>query len=283
MGKRVGAHVSIAGGVWNAPLHAQAMGAQAFAMFTKNQRQWQARPLTRDECEKFKENMAICGFRPEHVLPHDGYLINLGHPDPQAREKSLAAFIDEMQRCQQLGLTCLNFHPGSHLREIEPERCLELIATAINQALARTEAVVAVIENTAGQGSNLGYDFGQIAAIMAQIEDRSRVGVCLDTCHAFAAGYDLRTPEGYAATMTAFDQSIGFACLKGMHLNDAKKGLNSRVDRHENLGRGNLGLEPFRRIMNDARMEEIPLILETIDETLWPEEIKLLYSLSDQA
>ncbi|MBF0153805.1 MAG: deoxyribonuclease IV [Magnetococcales bacterium] len=276
MTKRVGAHVSATGGVWNAPLHAKSIGAKAFAMFTKNQRQWQAKPLSTEDIRLFKENLASCGYRPADVLPHDSYLINLGHPDPQAREKSLAAFIDEMERCRQLGLPCLNFHPGSHLKTIEPERCLELIADAINQTLDKTEGVVAVIENTAGQGSNLGYDFAHIAAIIDRVRDRSRVGVCLDTCHAFAAGYDLRTAETYAATMAAFEQTIGFAYLKGMHLNDAKKGLNSRVDRHESLGKGLLGWEPFRLVMQDPRMDEMPLILETIDETLWPEEIRLL-------
>ncbi|MBF0177411.1 MAG: deoxyribonuclease IV [Magnetococcales bacterium] len=276
MAKRVGAHVSIAGGVWNAPLHAQAIGASAFAMFTKNQRQWQTKPLSAEDVRLFKENLAGCGFRPTDVLPHDGYLINLGHPEPQARAKSLAAFIDEMRRCSQLGLPYLNFHPGSHLKELAPEACLDLIADGINQALEETEGVVAVIENTAGQGSNLGHDFGQIAHIIERIKDQARVGVCLDTCHAFAAGYDLRTPETYAATMDAFGKTIGFSFLRGMHLNDAKKGLNSRVDRHENLGRGLLGTEPFRYIMQDSRMEEMPLILETIDETLWPKEIKLL-------
>ncbi|MBF0424435.1 MAG: deoxyribonuclease IV [Magnetococcales bacterium] len=281
MRKWIGAHVSIAGGVGQAPINAQAIGATAFAMFTKNQRQWQAKPLSEGEIKIFRDNLVACGFQPAQVLPHDGYLINLGHPDPQAREKSLAAFIDEMQRCEQLGLTCLNFHPGSHLKLAPVERSLEWIAEGINRALEQTTGVVAVIENTAGQGSNLGHDFAQIAAIIDHVEDRRRVGVCLDTCHAFAAGYDLRTPETYAATMATFDQIIGFSYLKGMHLNDAKKGLNSRVDRHENLGRGLLGLEPFRLIMRDPRLEGIPLVLETIDETLWPEEIKLLAALQE--
>ncbi len=276
--KYIGAHVSAAGGVANAPIRARDIGAKAFALFTKNQRQWRAKALTDVEIKTFKQNLEECGFRPEHILPHDSYLINLAHPETDKREKSLAAFIDELERCEQLGLTRLNFHPGSTLNKISDEEGITLIAQALNTALAKTNSVTAVIENTAGQGSNLGHRFEHLAAIIEQIEDQSRIGVCLDTCHTFAAGYDLKTPETYAQTMQEFDHIIGFSYLKGMHLNDAKSTLGSRVDRHHSLGQGNLGIEPFRLLMQDPRLDNIPLILETIDDQLWAQEISRLYS-----
>ena len=278
--KYIGAHVSTSGGVANAPLRAKEIGAKAFALFTKNQRQWRAKDLSEKEITTFKKNLDDCGFKPEHVLPHDSYLINLAHPETDKRQKSLAAFIDELERCEQLGLTKLNFHPGSTLRQISDEEGLNLIAQAINTALAKTTTVTAVIENTAGQGSNLGHRFEHLKAIIDQIEDKSRIGICLDTCHTFAAGYDLRTPETYAQTMQEFDNIVGFSYLKGMHLNDAKSTLASRVDRHHSIGQGNLGLEPFRLLMQDPRLDNIPLILETIDDNLWAEEITLLYNLT---
>ncbi len=277
--KRVGAHVSAAGGVENAPLNAQAIGARAFAFFTRNQRQWRSRPLSAGSIEAFKANLKKVGIEPRHVLPHDSYLINLGHPEKAGLEKSRTAFLDEMQRCRQLGLEKLNFHPGSHLRKISEEECLARVADSINWALERTEGVTAVIENTAGQGSNVGYRFEHLAAIIEQVEDRSRVGVCLDTCHTFTAGYDLRTAEACEATFAEFDRVVGFDYLRGMHLNDSKPDLGSRVDRHESLGRGRLGWEPFRYIMNDPRFEEIPMVLETVDPDLWPQEIRELYEL----
>ncbi|MBF0370838.1 MAG: deoxyribonuclease IV [Magnetococcales bacterium] len=280
--KRIGAHVSIAGGVSKAPLNATAIGARAFALFTKNQRQWQAKPLAPDEVAAFHDNMAAGGFRPQDLLPHDSYLINLGHPDPTAREKSLNAFIDELERCRILGLPLLNFHPGSHLRKVDEETCIGLIAESLNRALQATEGVTAVIENTAGQGSNLGYAFEQIAGIIDQVEDKERVGVCLDTCHLFTSGYDLRTPESYQATMSRFDEIVGFNYLRGMHLNDSKPDLGARVDRHHSLGQGKIGLEPFKWIVNDPRMEEIPLVLETIDPKIWPEEIRTLYDFVEE-
>ncbi|MEO5332537.1 MAG: deoxyribonuclease IV [Magnetococcus sp. YQC-5] len=281
--KRVGAHVSSAGGVAKAPANAKAIGARAFAMFTKNQRQWMAKPLSVQDVDAFGKAMEREGYRPADVLPHDGYLINLGHPDTAARHHSLNAFIDELERCRLLGLNCLNFHPGSHLRLLAPEACLDLIADSINRALEAVSGVTAVIENTAGQGSNLGFAFEQIAYLIHRVEDKSRIGVCLDTCHAFVAGYELRDRENYLKTMTTFGDVIGFGFLKGMHLNDSKPDLGQRVDRHHSIGHGKLGLEPFRWIMNDPRLEEIPLILETIDETLWAEEIRLLYSFVDPA
>ncbi len=277
--KRVGAHVSTSGGVENAPLNASAIGAKAFAMFTKNQRQWQAKPYSEQNISAFKQNLADSGIAPEHVLPHDGYLINLGHPEQGPLQKSRTAFLDEMERCMQLGLPLLNFHPGSHLRKISEEQSLSVVADSINWTLEKTSGVTAVIENTAGQGSNLGYRFEHLATIIEQVEDKSRVGVCLDTCHTFTAGYDLRTAEACDNTFAEFDRIVGFEYLRGMHLNDSKPDLGARVDRHHSLGEGKLGWEVFRYIMNDERFEEIPMVLETIDSDIWAQEIKQLYAL----
>jgi deoxyribonuclease-4 len=278
--KNIGAHVSVAGGVENAPLNAARIRARAFALFTKNQRQWKAKPLSPTSIQAFKQNCAKEGFKPEQILPHDSYLINLGHPDEAGLAKSRAAFLDECRRCEQLGLTYLNFHPGSHLRKISEKKCLGQIAESINITLDKTQSVTVVIENTAGQGSNVGYRFEHLAAIIDQVADKTRVGVCLDTCHAFTAGYDLKTEAGYHATLAAFDAVVGFKYLKGMHLNDSKKEYQSRVDRHANIGQGLLGLDTFRFIMADPRLDEIPLILETPDETLWAKEIELLHHLN---
>ncbi len=293
MNKYIGAHVSAAGGVENAPLRAAEIGARAFALFTKNQRQWRAKPLSEAAIAAFKANLEAVGIHPRHVLPHDSYLINLGHPDPEQLTRSREAFVDELQRCDQLGLQMLNFHPGSHLVKIakkDPDyarklhaaeyHCLDVIAESMNRAIAATEgsSVKLVIENTAGQGTNLGYRFEHLAYLIERIEDKSRVGVCLDTCHTFTAGYDLRTPEAYEATMAEFDRIVGSTYLSAMHLNDSKPPLGSRVDRHQSLGKGELGWEAFRLIVNDPRTDDIPLILETIDPDLWPEEIRQLYA-----
>ena len=275
--KYIGAHVSISGGVENAPLNAAAIGAKAFAMFTKNQRQWKSPPLTAKSIEAFKKNCEDNGFTADQILPHDGYLINLGNPDAEKRKGSRESFLDEMTRCMQLGLKYLNFHPGSHLREIPVEDCLKLIAGEVKSVLAETEGVCAVIENTAGQGSNVGSSFEELARLIELIGEPGRVGVCLDTCHAFAAGYDLK--ESYEQVMEQFGRKIGFEYLKGMHLNDSKSMLNGHLDRHHSIGKGELGVETFRTIMNDPRLDGIPMVLETIDETLWKEEIALLYSL----
>lgn len=278
--KRIGAHVSAAGGVENAPLNAREIGATAFALFVKNQRQWQAKPLSEKNIQQFKVNCRESGIEARHILPHDSYLINLGHPEQEALQKSRTAFIEEMERCHQLGLIYLNFHPGSHLKQITPEDCLTRIAQSLNLAHESVPDIVTVIENTAGQGSNLGFRFEQLASIIEQVNDRSRVGVCLDTCHAFAAGYDLSTPDSCHEVFEAFDRIVGFNYLKGMHLNDSKKALGSRVDRHESLGKGELGLPVFRYIMNDDRFDDIPMILETIDNQLWAQEIRMLYEMS---
>ena len=278
--KYIGAHVSAQGGVENAAINAHAIGARAFALFTKNQRQWQAPALSAKSIEAFKAACQQYGYAPQHILPHDSYLINLGHPEAEGLEKSRQSFIGEMQRCQALGLTMLNFHPGSHQRAIDTDTCIARIAESINIALDHTQGVTAVIENTAGQGSNIGYDFAHLAAIIDRVEDKSRVGVCIDTCHAYAAGYDLATDEGFARTWQEFDRIVGFNYLRGMHLNDAKKGLGSRVDRHDSLGKGILGNRCFELLMQDTRFDNIPLILETPDESLWPQEIEWLYSLA---
>ena len=280
--KYIGAHVSASGGVENAPLNASKIGATAFALFTKNQRQWAAPELTAAQIDSFKQACEKYGYKPEQILPHDSYLINLGHPEAEGLEKSRASFIHEMQRCEQLGLDRLNFHPGSHLKKITEEESLALVAESINIALDKTKGVTAVIENTAGQGSNLGYAFWHLSYIIDRVEDKSRVGVCLDTCHSFAAGYDLSTEEGCEKVFTEFEREVGFKYLRGMHLNDAMKPLQSRVDRHTPLGEGFLGITPFRYIMQDARFDGIPLILETPDEERWSEEIALLKSFAEE-
>lgn len=277
--KYIGAHVSISGGVENAPVNAHQIGAKAFALFTKNQRQWVASPYSVDNVELFHQRCQEFGYTAEHILPHDSYLINLGNPEQGALEKSRAAFLDEMHRCEQLGLKLLNFHPGSSLKKVSDEECLGIIAESINVVLDQTKGVCAVIENTAGQGSNLGYTFEQLAYIIDKVEDKDRVGVCIDTCHAFAAGYDLKSESGFQETFEHFENVIGFKYLKGMHLNDSKKGVGSHVDRHEVIGKGELGIDTFRMLMNDVRFDHIPLILETPDEENWAQEIQMLYQL----
>lgn len=279
--KYFGAHVSASGGIENAVKNAQEIGATAFALFTKNQRQWSAPPLTDKQIATFVDACAAAGYSAAQILPHDSYLINLGHPDEDGLEKSRAAFFEEMERCEQLGLDRLNFHPGSHLKRISEEGSLERIAESINMALARTSGVTAVLENTAGQGSNLGYKFEHLAYIIERIEDKSRVGVCLDTCHTFAAGYDLRTREACDNTFAEFDRIIGFNYLRGIHLNDAMRPLGSHIDRHTPLGEGEIGWECFKYIASDPRFDNIPLILETPDEARWAEEIATLKSFAN--
>lgn len=279
--KYIGPHVSATGGVENAPLNAMAVGANAFALFTKNQRQWVSSPLTAKSIDAFKANCGKAGITADYILPHDSYLINLGQPEEEALQKSRNAFFDEMKRCEQLGLNMLNFHPGSHLNKISLEDCLRRIAESINMALDQTHNVTAVIENTAGQGSNVGFSFQHIAYIIDKIEDKGRVGVCIDTCHTYSAGYDLKTEEGYQQTWKEFDETIGAHYLRAVHLNDTKKPFASRVDRHDSIGKGLLGMDFFQRFMRDPRFDDMPLILETPDETLWAEEIKLLHSLEN--
>lgn len=276
--KYVGAHVSASGGVSKAPINAHEIGAKAFALFTRNPSRWQSAPISDKEANAFKENCAKFGYTPDLILPHDSYLINLGSPDTESLEKSRQSFLDEMRRCEQLGLTMLNFHPGSHLNKISVDDCLDRIAESINITLDITSGVKAVIENTAGQGSNLGFTFEQIRRIIDGVHDKSRVGVCIDTCHALAAGYDLTYPDGYDETWRQFGEIIGWEYFSAMHVNDTKKGLGSKVDRHESLGKGMIGLELFQLIMNDPRMDSIPLILETPNVDIWPDEIRQMYS-----
>ena len=290
--------MSAAGGVENAPLRAKEIGATGFALFTKNQKQWESTPLTPQSIDLFKQRCSDLGYPAESILPHDGYLINLGHPEQEALERSRKSFTDEMSRCQALGLDRLNFHPGSHLNQIGTDECLARIAESINLALDVTQGVTAVLENTAGQGSNLGFRFEHLAAIIDKVEDKSRVGVCIDTCHAFAAGYEWNGKpslfeeeniamteadvkgavvlKGYDRIIDAFDKIVGIKYLKGMHLNDATKPAGSRVDRHAPLGKGEIGIDLFKLLMEDDRLEGIPFILETPDEALWPEEIASL-------
>lgn len=276
MEKYIGAHVSAGGGVEIAPVNAHEIGANAFALFTKNQRQWVAKPLSEENIRGFEDNCAKYSFDTRYILPHDSYLINLGHPEREGLEKSRAAFLDEMQRCEQLGLQLLNFHPGSHLNKISVEECLDKVAESINLVLDKTKGVTAVIENTAGQGSNVGNAFWQLKHIIDRVEDKSRVGVCLDTCHTYSAGYDIVAE--YDKVFREFDETVGFNYLRGVHLNDTKKILGSRVDRHDSIGKGLLGIDFFKRFMQDARFNNMPIILETPDETLWADEIKLLHS-----
>lgn len=279
MAKYIGAHVSAAGGVENAPVNADKLGATAFGLFVKNQRRWHAAALTSSNIDRFKENCLELGFSARQILPHDSYLINLGHPDKEALAKSRATFLEEIHRCEQLDLCYLNFHPGSHLQQVDEEECLTTIAASINHCLERSEGVSTIIENTAGQGSSLGYRFQHLADIIDQVRDKTRVGVCLDTCHLFVSGYDLRSRDDCEKVFTEFDRTVGFQYLRGMHLNGSKKELACRVDRHHSLEQGTLGMAVFDYIMNDSRFDQIPMILETVDSSLWEKEIKLLRGL----
>jgi deoxyribonuclease-4 len=280
--KYIGAHVSASGGVENAPLNAKRIGAGAFALFTKNQRQWNARPLSEKSIVEFRENLGEVGIDPRHVLPHDSYLINLGNPDEEKRKRSLEAFIDEVHRAEALGLKLLNLHPGSSLKMINEAECLALISDGLDTALEESEEIRLVVENTAGQGSSVGYSFEQLAELIQLSKAPERIGVCIDTCHAFAAGYDFREEESYERTMADFERIIGFDKLMGIHLNDAKSEFGSRVDRHRSLGEGHLGSRAFEMMMKDSRLDDIPIILETPDPTRWPEEIRWLYSLAGE-
>ena len=295
MYKFFGAHVSSSGGVQNAPLNAMAIGAKSFALFTKNQKRWDSKPFETKTLDAWFKNLEDSKILPKHILPHDSYLINLGNPDEQKLIKSRMAFIDELERCDTLGLDRLNFHPGSHLVKLSKKdpnyqenlysaeiQCLELISESINIALDRTQNVKAVIENTAGQGTNLGYKFEHLAYIIDKIEDKSRIGVCIDTCHMFTAGYDIRTKEAYEKTWAEFDKIVGFEFLCGMHINDSKPELGTKVDRHESLGIGKIGIDAFEMIAQDNRMDDIPLILETPNPDIWEQEIEQLYKLADK-
>lgn len=279
--KYIGAHVSTGQGVSRAPLNARLIGARSFALFTRNPSRWTSKAISEVEADAFKINCELYGYTPDMILPHDSFLINLGSPDNEKLKKSREAFIDELKRCELLGLKMLNFHPGSHLGLISPDRCLDLISESLNRAFDETSGVKAVIENTAGQGSNLGYTFEQIARIISRVEDKSRVGVCIDTCHAYTSGYDF--VDDYERTWKQFDDAVGMEYLCGMHLNDTIKVLGSKVDRHASIGAGNLSDKFWKRLMNDPRVDNMPLILETPDEEIWGSEINKLYAMIDEA
>lgn len=284
MKKFIGPHVSISGGVFNAPVNARVLGATGFGMFTKNQRQWVAKPFDTSEIDAFKKSMVEYGYSADMVLVHDSYLINIGSPDIAGREKSINALTDEVVRCSQLGLTLLNIHPGSHLKGFSVDECLKVIAESINIVHDKTtdSGVTIVLETVAGQGTNVGATFEELAGIIDNVEDKSRVGVCIDTCHIFAAGYDIRDKKSYDDTMSQFEKIINIKYLRGLHLNDAKKNLGSKIDRHDSIGKGEIGLDAFRFIMQDKRLDNIPCVLETIDETIWQDEVSLLKQMAGE-
>jgi deoxyribonuclease IV len=279
MNKYIGAHVSASGGVHHAVENAEKINAKSFALFVKNQRQWNAKPLEKKIIHSFKHALIKEGYSTKYILPHAGYLINLGNSDKEKRKKSLDCFIEELNRCRVLGLEYLNIHPGSHLREISEETCLDLIVDSIEQAMDAVTDIKIVLENTAGQGSNLGNKFEHLAYIIKKIKDKKRIGICLDTCHMFAAGYDVKTHEGYKAAFKHFEDIVGLNYLTGIHLNDSKFACGSRKDRHESIGKGHLGITFFERFMNDPRFNNMPIILETIDSDIWKEEIRMLYDM----
>lgn len=277
--KYIGAHVSASGGVEKTPGRGAEIGANAIAIFTKNQRQWKAPAITDEQAKAFKAALTESGIRPEHVLPHTSYLINIATPDPENREKSIAALIDEVERADQLGLTMVNFHPGSGLKELTEEETVTAVAEGMKRVLDETQNVALIVESTAGQGAHIGYKFEHLAGILEQVGRDDRVGICIDTCHMFGAGFDLRTIEGYEETISAFDRIVGLKHLKGIHLNDAKVELGSRKDRHDSIGAGTLGVVPFHAIMRDKRLDDMPIVLETPDPDLWAEEIAFLRKL----
>ncbi|QFQ31984.1 deoxyribonuclease IV [Buchnera aphidicola] len=280
--KYIGAHVSSSGGLEKAVFRAFQLNATAFSFFTKNQLQWSASPLNAINIDNFKKACIKYNFFFEKILPHSSYLINLGHPDNDFLKKSRIAFIQEIKRCDDLGLYYLNFHPGSHLNKISETDCLLRISESINIALEKTNNITAVIENTAGQGTNVGYCFEHLYEIINQVDDKSRIGVCLDTCHLFSSGYDLRTKENCQNTFNKFFNLIGLKYLKGLHLNDSKRDFNSRVDRHENLGLGYIGTLVFEWIIKNKSFSNIPMILETSNSLMWAEEISWLKSLQSK-
>lgn len=269
----IGPHVSAAGAPAAAIANALAVGATGFALFVKNQRQWIGKPLASADVASFRDAMQAAPYAPTQVLPHAGYLINLANPDPELHEKSMGSFLDELHRCEALGLDRLNLHPGSHLKKLSVEAACDRVAESINRALAETQGVTIVIENTAGQGAYLGSKPEELQRIIAGVNDSSRIGFCIDTAHTFAAGYDLRDEKIFEAFFAELDARIGLNYLRGMHLNDSKSDLASHHDRHESLGKGYIGWSLFERIARDARFENIPLIIETPDDALWPEEI----------
>ncbi len=260
----LGAHMSIGGGLDKAVGRGVAAGCTALQVFTKNASQWRAKPLAEEEIARFKAAQAASPIAPDATVAHDSYLINLGSPDDGKWAQSVAAFTDELRRCDQLGIPCLVTHPGAHMGAGE-EAGLARVAAGLARALAETDRTMVLLETTAGQGTYLGYRFAHLARLLELVpaEFDARLGICFDTCHAFVAGYDLGTPEGYAATWEEFAREIGYDRLKVLHVNDAKKPLGSRVDRHEHLGQGCIGEGGFRLLMNDPRLRGRPFVLET--------------------
>ena len=279
MNNFIGGHVSTAGGVDKAIENAKLINAKAISFFVKNQRQWNAKPLEEKIIDSFKTKLKESKIEPDKVLPHAGYLINLGAPDPEKREKSLKSFIEEMERCSLLGLNSINIHPGSHLREISEDESLDNVISCIETALTEIPNLNIILETTAGQGSNLGYKFEHFGYIISKLSNKSRIGVCLDTCHTFSAGYNLKDSSGYDLTIKEFEKHIGFKYLKGVHLNDSKFDCGKRKDRHEQIGKGFLGMDFFERFINDSHFYNIPIILETPDSSQWKAEIEMLYNM----
>lgn len=279
----VGAHVSAAGGVQNSPVNARAIGAGAFALFTRNQRRWDSPPYSDETVTLFRDALEDAGYTRDQVLPHAGYLINLGSPDEEVRRKSILGLTDELARTVALGLGLLNFHPGTSKGTLNEEETCRRIAHGIDTVLEavddpRDEPANLVLENTAGQGNNMGATFEQLARIIAASTHPERLAVCIDTCHAFAAGFDIRTAAGWDALMADLDRIIGLDRLAGVHLNDSLGELGSRKDRHRHIGEGEIGTAGFQAIMRDTRLDGLPLILETPEEERWAEEIALLHS-----
>lgn len=273
--KYIGAHVSATPSIGAAPAEAHSLGADAFAFNLIDPLRWNTPRYSDEDIQSFRSACEAYGYSSVQILPHSAFVVNLASPDSRKLNMSRATFVDEIRRCGQLGIDRLNFHPGSHLRQIAEGDALRRVSDSINYALDKTQGVTAVIENTAGQGSALGYSFEHLAAIIDGVEDKSRVGVCIDTCHATAAGYELGG-ESYDATWAAFDSIVGFKYLRGMHLNDAMRPAGSRIDRHASIGKGTLGSDFFSRLMGDVRFDGIPLILETPDPSVWKIEIDWL-------
>lgn len=274
----IGAHTSAAGGAFNALLQGKEIGATTIQLFTANQKRWEGKPLSKEDIALWKKTLAETGLK--KIMSHDSYLINLGSPSDEGLEKSRKAFREELLRCQDLGVDFLNFHPGAALQS-SPEECLDRIVESLLEleSMAAKGSTRLLLETTAGQGSAVGWRFEHLGYIIDKVSHRLPIGVCIDTCHIFVAGYDIRTSEAWDKTLTEFDRQIGLKHLFAFHINDSQKDLGSRVDRHDNLGKGKIGLECFKFLMQDKRTKELPKYLETPgDIEAWKIEIPLLRS-----
>ncbi|NIH16703.1 MAG: deoxyribonuclease IV [Buchnera aphidicola (Periphyllus lyropictus)] len=276
--KYIGPHVSISKGIVKSVKIAYQLNSTAIGFFLKNPLQWDISSISENVIRSFKNSCKKYKFTDDQIFPHSGFLINLGNYENSLLKKSRISLINEVKRCRELGIKFLNFHPGSHLNKISEKNCLKLISKSINFVLSKTKDVILVIENTAGQGTNMGYCFHHLYEIIKNIEDKTRIGVCLDTCHLFSSGYDIRNKENYKKTFDAFEEIVGFNYLKGLHLNDSKFGLGKKKDRHENLGFGYIGKNFFKWVIKDLRFKKKPLILETVNKRLWKKEISWLQS-----